>query len=128
IGSDHLRVGLLDRGRDHHHRGVAQIVRVVADCDRYTLLAQALDDVALGDIGALHGIAEDAHHLGDAGHADAADTDEMDRADIDAGPSHAGTAPATAPARSTFCRTKLGSAPGSRPVRSTRSARSFAAA
>src|SRR5687768_17927249 len=33
-------------------------------------------------------VAEDVHHLGDSRHADAADADEMDRADIGAHASH----------------------------------------
>ena len=36
---------------------------------------------ALGDVAALHRVAEIVQHLGDAGHADAADADEMDGAD-----------------------------------------------
>ena len=73
--------------------------------------------------------AEDMHHLGDSGHADAADADEMDRADVGADAPHAG-APAGMPwgsGRSKARRTASGSVPGSRPVRSTRSARSLAA-
>ena len=40
-------------------------------------LAQALGVGALGGVGALHLIAEIEQHFGDAGHADAADADEM---------------------------------------------------
>ena len=46
------------------------------------LVAQPLDVGALGLIGALHRIAEVDQHLGDAAHADAADADEMHRADV----------------------------------------------
>ena len=59
----------------------------MADRDRDAALAQALDDIAVGDVRALHLVAEDVHHLGDAGHADAADADEMDGADVGATPS-----------------------------------------
>ena len=50
--------------------------------NRDALIAQALDVGALGDVRALHRIAEIDQHLGDAAHADAADADEMDRADV----------------------------------------------
>ena len=56
----------------------------MADRDRDAALAQPLDDIAFGDVRALHLVAEIVHHLGDAGHADAADADEVDRADIGA--------------------------------------------
>ena len=46
------------------------------------LLAQALDVGAVGDVGAADGVAEIGQHLGDAAHADAADADEMHRADV----------------------------------------------
>src|SRR5690606_6746311 len=45
-------------------------------------LAQPLDDIGFGDVAALHLIAEVVHHLGDPRHADAADADEVDDADI----------------------------------------------
>ena len=64
----------------------------MADRDRDAGLAQLFDDIAFGDVGALHLVAELVHHLGDAGHADAADADEMDRADVGAHRlHHAGT-------------------------------------
>ena len=46
------------------------------------LPAQPLDIGALGDVGALHLVAEIDQHLGDAAHADAADADEMHRPDL----------------------------------------------
>ena len=70
-------------GRRHDHDpGVAEILGRVADRDLDALLAQPLDVGALGLIGALHDVAEIDHHLGDAAHADAADADEMHRADV----------------------------------------------
>ena len=50
--------------------------------------AQAGDVVALGDVAALHRVAEIVQHLGDAGHADAADADEVDGADVERQRSH----------------------------------------
>ena len=58
IGRGDLGIVLLDRGRGHHHRGVAEIVGAVADRDRDAALAQALDDIAFGDVRALHLVAE----------------------------------------------------------------------
>ncbi len=72
----------LDRGRGHHHRRLAEILRGMADHYLDPALAQALDDIALGNVGALHAVAEVVHHFGNARHADAADADEMDRADV----------------------------------------------
>ena len=85
-------IAALDRGRADHDRGVAEIVGAMADRHRDAGLAQPLDDVVLGDVRALHLVAELVHHLGDARHADAADADEMDRADVGAQRlHHAGT-------------------------------------
>jgi hypothetical protein len=47
-----------------------------------------LDHIAFRDIRALDAIAKVVHHLGDAGHADAADADEVDRADVGADAFH----------------------------------------
>src|SRR6185295_11027346 len=103
---------------------VAEIVGAVADRDRDAELAKPLDDIGIGDVGALHLVAQDVHHLGDARHADAADADEMDGADVGADAlhadaAHAGAAPAmpSGIARSRLSRMKAGSAPMSRPVR-----------
>ena len=76
-----LGVGLLDRGRDDDDFGIAEILGAVADEARDALVAQPLHIGAVGLVGALHAIAEIVQHLGDAAHADAADADEMHRAD-----------------------------------------------
>ena len=92
--------------------------------------AQALDDIAFGDVRALHLVAEDVHHLGDARHADAADADEMDRADVGADALHA-EQPLVRPVGRGSDRVARGRRRdrrrGRAPVRSTRSARSCAA-
>ena len=51
--------------------------------DRYrdTERLQSFDISARGDIAALNGIPEVLHYLGDTGHTDPADTDEMNGAD-----------------------------------------------
>ena len=79
---DQLGIILLDGGGHHHHVGAVDVLRLVADGDLDALVAQPLDVTALGDVGAGDGVAEINEHLGDAAHADAADADEMDRADI----------------------------------------------
>ena len=61
---------------------LAEIVRLVADRDGRALVAQALHVGDVGGVRALHRVAEIDQHLGDAAHADAADADEMDGADI----------------------------------------------
>ena len=76
-----LRIGFLDRGRDDHDFGVAEVLGAVADEALDALVAQALHVGAVGLVGALHAVAEIVQHLGDAAHADAADADEMHQAD-----------------------------------------------
>src|SRR5262249_54956075 len=54
----------------------------MADGNFCALVTQALDVGAVGGVGPLHAVAEIHQHLGDAAHADAADADEVDRADV----------------------------------------------
>ena len=77
-----LGIVALDRGRDDDDRGVAEIGRVMADEHLGAALAQALDVGVVGGVRALDGMAEIDQHLGDARHADAADADEMNGADL----------------------------------------------
>ena len=79
---DEFGIVALDRGRDDDDRGRAEIGRVVADEDGRALLAQALDVGVVARVRALDLMAEVEQHLGDARHADAADADEMDGADL----------------------------------------------
>ena len=81
-GELQLGIVALDRRGDDDDLGVAEIGRVVADRHRHAEPAQALDVGVLGDVGALHPVAEIDQHLGDAAHADAADADEMHRSDV----------------------------------------------
>jgi hypothetical protein len=53
------------------------------------ILRSPVDAVAFRDVRTLHFVAQDVHHLGNAGHADAADPHEVDRADVRAGELHA---------------------------------------
>ena len=62
--------------------GVFQIVGIVADMHGDAHAAQPLDIGVLGRVAALHLVAQIVHDLGDAAHADAADADEMDGADV----------------------------------------------
>ena len=77
-----LRVVALDRGRHHHHLGIAERGGGMADGNLGAFLAQAFDVGAVGSVRTLHGVAEVDEHLGDAAHADAADPDEVDRTDV----------------------------------------------
>ena len=83
-----LRVAALDRGGRHHHGGIAQIFRLVADHHADALGPQPLDHIAFGHIATLNIVAQIVHHLGNARHADAANADEMDRADVRADTLH----------------------------------------
>ncbi len=66
----------------------ARFSAAMADLDRDAEVAQALDVGALGDVAALHLVAEVVQDLGDAAHADAADADEMDGADVEGKAAH----------------------------------------
>ena len=83
-GGDHLRIVLLDRrGIDHRGDVRAHVGGVMADEDLRPQLLQPLGIGRALGVGALHDIADAQHDLGDAAHADAADADEMDRADVE---------------------------------------------
>ncbi len=87
----HFRIILLHRTRHDHDLGVGDIVGAVADRDLDAVLDQPPRVGALGDVAALHLVAEIVQHLGDARHADAADADEMDQSDIERHCPHAAT-------------------------------------
>ena len=72
----------LHRGGDDDDRGGVDVRFGMADEDGRALLAQALDVGVVAEVGALNLMAEVEQHLGDARHADAADADEMDGADL----------------------------------------------
>ena len=127
-----FRIAALDGGRRDHHRCALNILRTMADFHVNALRAQTFDDIALGNIAALHLITEIVHNLGDAGHADAADADEMDRPDIRADALHCAISLASASLReasgfglslSTFIVVPSGEVP----KLSTKSARSLTA-
>ena len=80
-GGDDLGIVGLDRRRDDDDLGGAEIFGVVADRDRDAEPGEPAGIGAVGEIAALHLVAEIVQHLGDAAHADAADPDEMDGAD-----------------------------------------------
>ena len=77
-----LRVVALDRGRDDDHGGFADVLSGMADMHLRAVLAKALHIGVVAGVRALHAIAERDQHFGDAGHADAADADEVDRAKL----------------------------------------------
>ena len=97
-----LGIVALDRGRDDHDLRAVHVPRLVAREGADALLGEPADVVIVGGVRALHRVAEIVHHLGDAGHADAADPDEMDGAEL-RGQFHAG-APALAVVISRFPR------------------------
>ena len=88
-GAGDLRIVRLHRGRHDDDLGAAEVGGVMADGDRDAGLAQPADIGGIGDVAALHRVAEVMQHLGDARHADAADADEMDGADGKRQRSHA---------------------------------------
>ena len=125
-GFDHFGIVALDCGRCDDHRGIADVFGGMADHHLDPALAQSFDDIALGNVAALHGIAQVVHHLGNPGHADPADADEMDRADIGADRLHA-MAPWAEAAASALSASRITSISGAPPKLSTRSARSLTA-
>ena len=58
--------------------GARDVLGAVADADAGAQRRQPARDVALAQVGAGDRVAEVQQHLGDAGHADAADADEVD--------------------------------------------------
>ena len=84
-----LGVVALDRRGHDDHAALAEIGRAMADRHGDAEPAQALDVGVLGDVGALHAMAEVVEHLGDPAHADAADPDEVDAARIERQGPHA---------------------------------------
>jgi hypothetical protein len=82
-GGQHLGIVLLDRARHDHDLGVGDVVGAMADRDLDADLLQPARVGAIGDVAALHLVAEIVQHLGDARHADAADADEVDQSEIE---------------------------------------------
>ena len=62
--------------------GLLDVAGLVADEGAHALLGQAPDVGVVVGVRPLHGVAEVVHHLGDAGHADAADADEVDGTEL----------------------------------------------
>ena len=79
-GHDFGIVGL-DRGRDHHDRGIGHILGGLAADDLDALVAKAAHIGVFRAVASLHLIAELEQDFGDAAHADAADAGEMQGAD-----------------------------------------------
>ena len=77
-----LRIVAPDRSGDDDHRGVADLRRVMADEHARATFAQAFDVGVVARVRALHLVTDIEQHLGDAGHADAADADEMNGAEL----------------------------------------------
>ena len=128
-GGGNFGVVALHRGRGDHHRSIAEVRRGVPDQHLDPARPQTLDRSALGQVRALHAVAKVVHDLGNARHADAADADEMDRADVGGRGFHRAVPPANAaPARAVdSLATRMTSWIGAAPKLSIRSARSLAA-
>src|SRR5581483_3792014 len=67
------------------------IVGAMADMDLDAEIGQAARVGAVGEVAALHLVAEIVQHLGDTRHADAANADEVDETDIERQRPHAAT-------------------------------------
>ena len=79
---DEFRIVALDRRRHHDDFGFSEMAGIMTDEDPRPLVAQSLDIGALGSIRSLHAIAEIDQHFGNSRHADAADADEMNGAEL----------------------------------------------
>ena len=88
---EYLGIVLLDGARHDHDLGVADILGAMADHHLHAELGDAAGIGTLGDVAALHLVAEIVQNLGDAGHPDAADTDEVDETEIERQRPHAAT-------------------------------------
>jgi len=77
-----LNIVVFDSAGDHDNRCIADVIGALADMDGRTHSGETFKDRAFTKIAALHRIAEIKHDFCDAAHADAADADEMNRAEI----------------------------------------------
>ena len=73
----HLGVRVLHRRRNHHHVRAGDVRRVMADGHADTKTGEAFGVGVLGAVRTGHTEFEVVQHLGDAAHADTADTDEV---------------------------------------------------
>jgi hypothetical protein len=82
VRGEHFGVVLGHRARHDDDVGFAEVGGRVTLADLRAERAQALGHRRELEIRAAHGVAEIQQHFGDAGHARAADADEMDRTDL----------------------------------------------
>jgi len=82
-GFDEFGIVRLDRRGDDEDLRVGEVLCRMADHHFDAETAQALDVGAVGDVAALHLVAEIMHDFGDAAHADAADANEVDDAYVE---------------------------------------------
>ena len=80
-GGVELRIAGFDRARDHDMAGGAEVFRAVADRHRNSLRLQSRYVGAGRLVAALHGDAARVQDFRDRAHADAADADDVNRAD-----------------------------------------------
>ncbi len=77
VGLEHLGIVRVDRRARHHHRCASDVGRVVAFINSRAQLRQPVGHRAALEIGAGDLHAQIEQNLGNAAHADAADTDEV---------------------------------------------------
>ncbi len=77
-----FRVARLDRRRDHDHGGPFDIRGLLPFEHRRAKVHQTVGDLGRFQVRSLHAVTVVQQHLGNAGHADTANTHEMDRAHI----------------------------------------------
>ena len=75
--SGDFRIVRRNGGAGHHHFGAGNIFGAVSLKNRGAQTGQALGDGRTLEVGAGDLVAQVQQHLGDAAHADAADTDKM---------------------------------------------------
>src|SRR5690606_4949320 len=102
-----FRIALLDRRGDHDDRRLADVLGPLALEEGRAEFHQPVGDLRGLRVRALHAVAERHQHLGDAGHADAANADEVDGAEfpgkLGGGGSVHGTSFASSVRASTSC-------------------------
>jgi hypothetical protein len=77
-----LGIARLNGGGDDDDLGPLQVLGPLADVDHGPLLREGASAVVLLRVRALYPVAHGNQHLGNPGHADAADADEMDGAHV----------------------------------------------
>src|SRR5699024_6478152 len=81
VGFGHFHVTGINRRGGHHHVGVLDVLRPMADGHPHAQVTQAFHHRRFPQVAAADGVTLVGQHFGDPAHANTADADEMDTTD-----------------------------------------------